>query len=261
MTTIMIDPGHGGKDSGAVYGSYREKDFTLNIGLRVQQYLKKHYQATIFMTRTTDTYVSLSQRTSMATAQHADYFCSIHVNAGGGTGWESYIYNGTVPSETVDAQTVIHQHVMGEIGPKYGIRDRGKKRANFYVLRETSMSAILLENLFIDHSSDLKLLTDSTFIQDLSIAIGDGIASALHIPKKFIYKVIAGSFKNQFNAVDRVNHLSSHGIEAFIWKVTIDGEVYYRVQAGAFHHQDNAEERLKELKAIGITDAFILPTE
>ncbi|MBA4494813.1 N-acetylmuramoyl-L-alanine amidase [Paenactinomyces guangxiensis] len=263
MPTVVIDPGHGGNDAGAVNGSYQEKNFTLEISRKVRDYLLDHYKVNILMTRTTDQTVSLQQRTDFANSNHADYFCSIHINAGGGTGWESYIFNGTVPQATIRAQQIIHQTVMDVIGKKYGVRDRGKKRANFHVLRETEMSAILLENLFIDTSEDLKLLNNSTFIHDLAVSIGEGIAKALSLEKKTrtLYKVIAGSFKNRQNAEDRKSFLATKGIDSIIVKVSLNGEDWYRVQSGAFRERANAEARLEEVKWAGISDAYILEDE
>jgi N-acetylmuramoyl-L-alanine amidase len=164
-------------------------------------------QVNVVMTRTSDTYPTLSERVALANSKNADYFCSIHINAGGGTGWESYIYDGSVSQKTINCRETIHNHVISVICPKYGVQNRGKKRANFYVLRETNMPAVLLENLFID-SVDLKLLTNSRFIQDLSNAIGEGIAKALDLPTKTLYKVIAGSYKEAANAKDVQEYLS-----------------------------------------------------
>ncbi|RAL27021.1 N-acetylmuramoyl-L-alanine amidase family protein [Thermoflavimicrobium daqui] len=185
---LVIDPGHGGSDSGAVNGSYQEKNFTLDIALAVHDYLQNHYMVELFMTRKTDKTLSLKQRTDYANQKQADYFISIHINAGGGTGWESYIWNGPVNQTTIDAQNIIHNTVMNEIGPKYQVKDRGKKRADFYVLRETIMPAILLENLFIDTTNDLHLLIDNQFITDLSCTIGEGLAQALSLDKKTLPK-------------------------------------------------------------------------
>lgn len=260
MTKVVIDPGHGGSDPGAGGGSDWEKDLTLQIALKVRDYLLNNYEVTVLMTRTTDTTVSLNQRTDYANANQADYFASIHINAGGGTGWESYIYNGSVSQFTINAQNTIHSTVMGVIGPKYGVRDRGKKRANFHVLRESNMPAILMENLFIDTTQDLNLLRNATFIRDLADAIGLGIAKALSLPKKStgLYKVIAGSFQSLVNAQDREKFLKQNGIEAAVVYTEVNGQSYYRVQAGAFSQRTNADIRLAEVKALGVTDAFIL---
>lgn len=191
MATIVIDPGHGGTDPGAVNGSDYEKTFALDIGLKVRDWLTANTGARVLMTRSTDTTVSLEERVRLANNNGADYFCSIHINAGGGTGFESFIYDGTVSQRTIDAQNTVHAAVMNRIGPKYGVRDRGKKRANFYVLRQTAMPAILLENLFIDTAGDLALLKNAAFIQDLSVAIGSGIAQAFGLRAAGAYQEAA----------------------------------------------------------------------
>lgn len=258
MAKIVIDPGHGGSDPGAINGSYQEKNFTLAIALKVRDYLVNHYQATLLMTRTTDKTVSLQERVALANSNDADYFCSIHINSGGGTGWESYIFDGTVSSQTVQRRDIIHNTVLGIIGPKYGVRDRGKKRANFYVLRETKMPAVLMENLFIDHTNDLNQLRNSTFTNDLASAIGEGIAKALALPRKTWFKVIAGAFKDPQHAEDRKEYLATKGIESIVVQVTISGETWYRVQAGAFRIREHAESRLQEVKEAGITDVYII---
>src|SRR5690625_6971829 len=92
MTKIYIDAGHGGNDPGASGNGLREKDLTLTIAKKVQALLKDY--ATVRMSRTTDKTLSLTQRTNDANSWGADYFLSIHINAGGGTGYEDYIYNG-----------------------------------------------------------------------------------------------------------------------------------------------------------------------
>ncbi|MBD1373276.1 N-acetylmuramoyl-L-alanine amidase [Hazenella sp. IB182357] len=260
MTKIVIDPGHGGSDPGAVSGSYREKDFNLTIGKKVRDYLNTFYIVDVLMTRDTDKTLSLTARTNYANSQNADYYCSIHVNAGGGTGWESFIYNGSVSNKTIQAREIIHNSVMNKIGPMYGVRNRGKKRANFHVLRETQMSAVLLENLFIDTARDLSLLRSSSFINDLSSSISEGLAIALSLQPKTItlYKVIAGSFLKEENAEERRDFLIQNGIDAFISPTNLSGVLWYRVQAGAFSERKNAEDRVVEIKQLGITDVFIL---
>ncbi|MBH8591895.1 SPOR domain-containing protein [Paenactinomyces guangxiensis] len=76
-------------------------------------------------------------------------------------------------------------------------------------------------------------------------------------PEK-LYKVIAGSFSDKQNALDREAYLESKGIECIIMQVTVSGKTYYRVQAGAYRERANAEARLQEVKDAGVTDAFIV---
>ncbi|WP_408009642.1 N-acetylmuramoyl-L-alanine amidase [Pseudalkalibacillus sp. A8] len=260
---VVIDPGHGGSDPGAVYKQYREKDFNLKVSLLVRDYLLESYDVDIMMTRTTDKTMSLKERTDFANARNADFFCSIHHNAAGGRGFESYIYNGTVPESTKQIQNVVHKEYMFTAS-KYGVIDRGQKRANFYVLRNTRMNALLLEVLFVDNEQDLKLILNEQFVRDVSKAIATGIAKALSLKAKptpepvTLYKVIAGSFKEEENARERVRFLEQNKIDSFIYPITIDGTKYYRVQAGAFSEKENADARVTALKRIGIADAFIV---
>ncbi|MCA0986606.1 N-acetylmuramoyl-L-alanine amidase [Guptibacillus algicola] len=263
MKRIIIDPGHGGSDTGATYKGYFEKTYNLTIALLVKAALESRYEVDISLTRIADKTVSLKQRTDFANAKDADFYLSIHNNAAGGRGFESFIYNRTVPAETVRIQNVIHNTIASTVLNKYKIPNRGKKRANFHVLRETKMHALLLEVLFVDNNIDLNLLNNSVFIKDVSMAIAEGTASALNLPKKTpppslgLYKVIAGSFTSRENAEVRAEFLASKGFDSFITSLVIKGTTYYRVQAGAFSEKSNAEELVAKLKTIGI-DSFII---
>lgn len=180
---VVLDPGHGGSDPGAVSADLREKDLTLKIAKRVRDTLQKYYQVTVKMTRTKDEGLSLKERTDYANRLKADYFCSIHINAGGGTGYEDYIYNKlSDSSSTGKKRSAVHNEVK-KVLSKYGITNRGKKKANYHVLRETSMSAMLSENLFIDTAQDQKLLKNNAFLNDIADAHAHGIAKALGIKK------------------------------------------------------------------------------
>ncbi|MFG6149316.1 N-acetylmuramoyl-L-alanine amidase [Halobacillus sp. B23F22_1] len=262
MKTVVIDAGHGGTDPGASFQGSLEKNFNLSIALKVQSHLQQNYEANIIMTRTRDVNLSLSARTQRANNANADFFLSIHNNAAGGQGFESYIFNGTVSAPTRTYQNVIHDKIMNAVRSKYNIRDRGKKRANFHVLRETRMPALLLEVLFVDNASDLAKLKNPAFIEEVSIAIAQGVADALSLPRKslpnVLYRVIAGSFKNRDNAEQRVLDLSRRGIDSFIRTATIGGDVFYRVQAGAFSEKSRADEQVVRLNNAGIRDAFII---
>ncbi|MBH9966774.1 N-acetylmuramoyl-L-alanine amidase family protein [[Bacillus] enclensis] len=180
MPTIVLDPGHGGNDPGAAGNGLQEKQLTLTIASKVKTLLEEQYIVDAIMTRTSDVYVGLSERAQFANGVGADYFVSFHHNAGGGTGFESYIYPGTSGTETGRRQDVLHAEIMKFYGG-YGLRDRGQKEANFAVLRETAMPAILLENLFIDHEGDASLLKNASFIQGLAVAIAAGIAKAVNL--------------------------------------------------------------------------------
>jgi N-acetylmuramoyl-L-alanine amidase len=93
MVKIFIDPGHCGSDSGAVGNGLEEKNLTLQIATDLNNILLNEYEGvSVMLSRTNDQTFSLSERTIAANNWGADYYLSIHINSGGGTGLESYIY-------------------------------------------------------------------------------------------------------------------------------------------------------------------------
>ena len=175
---IMLDIGHGGKDGGASAYGLLEKNINLDIGKRTKKYLDENYTGhETRMTRSSDIYLTLNERTNMSNKWKPDLFVSIHVNASGGTGFESFIFNRSVPDRTIRYRNIIHDAIISEAG----VFNRGKKRANFHVLRETNAPAVLTENLFIDNKDEAELLKKSSFIQKLAVGHAKGIAEALNL--------------------------------------------------------------------------------
>lgn len=178
---IVIDPGHGGKDPGATGGNLLEKDICLDIARKLRLELQP-YDVDIRLTRDRDLFVALNTRADFANSLRADYFLSLHNNAGGGTGFESFI-SSTPSAAAIQAQETIHSMLAAFFG-KHGFIDRGKKRANFAVLRRTQMPAILLENLFIDHPVDRTFLADETKRRLLAVIIKDALVRAVGLQLK-----------------------------------------------------------------------------
>jgi N-acetylmuramoyl-L-alanine amidase len=178
---FVLDAGHGGRDSGAVGNGLREKDLTLKIVKHIGRLLSEYEGIEVHYTRTDDRFLELSERAAIANKLKADYFISVHINAGGGTGFESYIYNGQVSSATIAYQNVIHQEIMKAIG---NVKDRGKKRANYAVLRLTNMPAILTENLFIDNPNDAAQLKSEQFLLQVAYGHVIGLEKAFGLKKK-----------------------------------------------------------------------------
>lgn len=261
---LYLDPGHGGTDSGATGNGIQEKDVVLDIALRIRDLLIGNYSnVSVQMSRTGNTTKSLAQRTNEANAWGADYFLSIHCNAfnGSADGYEDFIHSSlSDSSQTARYRDILH----AEIIKVNGLRNRGKKKANFHVLRESSMPAMLTENGLIDHSGNAALMKQNAWKQRVAEGHVNGLARAFNLQEKNggpgtgqLYKVIAGSFKSKANADDRVSFLNSKGIQAFVEQVTISGETWYRVQAGAFTNRTNAENHLQVVRNTGI-DAFII---
>lgn len=183
MAKIFIDPGHGGSDPGATGNGLREKDLTLDIAKRIRKYLNDNFSGhTIKMSRSTDKTLTLTQRTNMANSWGADYFLSVHINSGGGTGYEDYIHNGlSDSSSTAKLRNTVHAEIVKELSTW---SNRGKKKANFAVLRQSRMSAILTENGFIDTKADAGNLKSSAFLNKIAKGHAEGIAKAFNLKRK-----------------------------------------------------------------------------
>jgi N-acetylmuramoyl-L-alanine amidase len=218
MLRIVLDAGHGGNDPGAVANGLKEKDLTLTIVKHIGRLLGEYEGVEVHYTRTNDRFLELSERAAIANKLKADYFISVHINAGGSTGFESYVYNGNVSAATVAYQNVIHAEIMKAIG---NVKDRGKKRANYAVLRLTNMPAILTENLFIDNPNDATKLKSEQFLLQVAHGHVQGIVKAFGLKRKA---------KPQQKVSDKK---------------------LYRVQVGAFTNRENAERLAEELKKKG----------
>jgi len=195
---IVIDAGHGGKDPGAVGNGLQEKDLVLTISKLMQEYLKDNYSGhEVKLTRSTDVFHTLSKRADIANDYDADVFISNHINAGGGTGYESYVYtNASAASKAL--QNVLNDEALA-IAKKYGLGAHGedRKRANYQVLRDTKMPAILTELCYID-SKDSKLLKSDEFLKDMAYAYARGVAKFLGLKAKV---VTAASTKRYYTVV------------------------------------------------------------
>ncbi len=178
MTIIVLDPGHGGSDPGAVRYGLQEKDLNLDIAGRTREALRP-YAVDVYMTRDTDIDLELAPRADLANRLGADYFLSIHINAGGGTGFESYVHI-NASAGSLALRDVIHRKVGGFYSTS-GFRDRGQKSADFAVLRLTRMPSLLLENLFIDMAGDAIKLADPVFRQQIARAIAEGLIMAFRL--------------------------------------------------------------------------------
>ncbi len=174
---IYIDPGHGGTDPGASANGLQEKHVTLNIALQVRDILNATYgsRVALRMSRTSDVTRSLQSRTDDANAWGANIFVSVHCNAGGGTGFESYRYPGTT-GNTQRLHSNVHSNVLAQMRTVASVTDRGMKTANFHVLRETVMPAVLTENLFVDTLADANKLKNPAFITATARGHARGIA-------------------------------------------------------------------------------------
>lgn len=172
---IVIDPGHGGTDPGAIGSTgLQEKAVVLDISKRVATQLQA-MGAEVILTRSDDTSVSLPERVRAASNARADAFISIHANAsrsGGPTGTET-LYANTAPMSKVLAE-----HVQGALVSRIGQFDRGaRERNDLMVIREVKCPACLVEVVFMSNLQEEMLLLDPAFRQKAAQGITAGIAS------------------------------------------------------------------------------------
>ncbi len=184
IVRLGVDAGHGGKDSGAAQNSLMEKTIALNICLGIKTQVEREYEGIeVFLTRSTDVFLELEERTDMMNKLGVDALVSVHCNAGGGMGgFESYRYT-KASANAVKLQDSIHKELMVQLSP-FGVRDRGQKTKNLHMVRESKMPAALTENLFIDVLADSERLKRPDIIQAIVDGHVMGIGKYFELKKK-----------------------------------------------------------------------------
>ncbi|MFS3930302.1 N-acetylmuramoyl-L-alanine amidase [Priestia aryabhattai] len=166
---IVIDPGHGGHDPGAVGQDELEK----NLALRTAKLVAAQVESaggTVLFTRSDDTFISLDGRTQISNASEADAFVSIHYNAGSSsaTGIETYYYSARDQELAKYIQESMVQHT--------NMRDRGAHQANFYVLKHNNKRSVLVELGFVSNPTEEDRIATEQYQQQVSRGIAEGIA-------------------------------------------------------------------------------------
>jgi N-acetylmuramoyl-L-alanine amidase len=217
VKTIVIDPGHGGKDPGALgyKAGVKEKTVVLSMAKKLAKKMKARLGCNIIMTRSTDKYLSLERRTAIANTKNADLFISLHCNAAKNkklAGVETYFLNLATDDEAInvaarenatskknisDLQSILNdlmknakinesgrlsKHVQKAIctglSKKYSnIHNLGVKQAPFYVLLGATMPSILIETSFISNKVECERLLQSAYQNRICDAIIDGVAT------------------------------------------------------------------------------------
>ena len=188
---VYLDAGHGGYDPGASYFGISEKSLTLAIQSRVKAKLEAEgYQ--VVTTRTSDTYVDLTDRSRAANASESDIFVSIHINASGSSvaqGIETYYYQpyAEYPSRInaayhanptrLSMSDTLANAIQSSLINATGAQNQGVKRQTFAVLRETTAPAVLLELGFLSNPQEAARLNTSAYQETLANAIVAGIKS------------------------------------------------------------------------------------
>lgn len=174
--TIVIDPGHGGKDVGATgQTGIHEKALTLQTALNIQKELQERTGANVILTRNQDEFLTLTERVDTAKGHSADLFISIHCDAftskeaGGMT---TYYYH----AKDQELAHLMHNQLFK---PYLNTRDRGVELGDFQVLRESESPSILLELGYISNPEDEQRIQSQAFQTHAAKTITDGIISFL----------------------------------------------------------------------------------
>ena len=212
---IVIDPGHGGRDYGApgYLKGVHEKFVVLDIAKRLAAKIRKRLGCETIMTRDTDRFLTLEERTAIANTRNADLFVSVHTNAARDRrayGIETFFLNLATDNDSIlvaarenatseknisDLQAILidlmqnakinessrlASHVQnalhGHLQSRYSqVRNKGVKQAPFYVLLGAQMPAILIETSFISNQRECQRLTDPSYQEQLCEGIVNGI--------------------------------------------------------------------------------------
>jgi N-acetylmuramoyl-L-alanine amidase len=211
---IVLDPGHGGKDPGAIgVGGVAEKDIVLSVAKKLAVKLKRDMGIEVVLTRADDRFIALEDRTAIANAEDADLFISLHMNASPNSearGVETYYLDNTTDEASIrlaarenstsrknvsdlqfilsdmtqnmkleDSVTLAHRlqgAVVNSIGGQMReIRDLGVKKALFYVLVGARMPSVLVEMFFITHREEGRAMSQNRLQDAMADALYDGI--------------------------------------------------------------------------------------
>ncbi len=211
---VVLDPGHGGRDPGAVANGYREKDITLSVARKVRRILEKEYGLRVVMTRQGDRFISLAGRSEIARKNRTLIFVSIHCNYSRNRrarGPETYflstartsheravelLENSVIKYEMEGSRDDIEYIVSDMLQNAFmkesqklalsvhrhlakGRSDRGVRQAGFYVLRKIYAPSILVELGYLSNKEEARLLADETYQWELARRIARGISEYL----------------------------------------------------------------------------------
>jgi N-acetylmuramoyl-L-alanine amidase len=177
---IIIDPGHGGEDEGAqsiTKPRYREKSLNLATAKLLHSYLRQlGYR--VLMTRNSDIFISLIERAELANKYHPDLFVSVHYNSAPSAeahGIEVFYYLDKEDKHRAHQSKKLGQHVLKHLLIETDAKSRGVKHANYAVIRETNMPAILIEGGFLTNAAELEKIKEPAYQKKLAWGAAKGI--------------------------------------------------------------------------------------
>ena len=248
--TIVIDPGHGGSDPGAVYNGRREKDDNLRLALAVGRLLEQRGYNVVY-TRTEDVFDTPGEKARIANRASGDYFVSFHRNSSPYANTYSGVETLVFADEGVKGE--LARSVNSEL-EKVGFNNLGvKERTNLTVLKRTQMPAILIEAGFLNTEADNRTF-DNNF-DSMANAIATGISNVVGgttgssggTTGSRTYRVQTGLFRRYGNAQFMLQGLIENGFEAEI----VESGEFFAVQVGNYTSLDAARNAQTQLQNLG----------
>jgi len=212
ISTIVLDPGHGGKDPGNRFAGRSEKTATLALAQELSGQLKAN-GFKVILTRKSDKFVELPVRPDIANRANADLFVSLHFNAttegkADVSGPETYCITpvgasssnaqgeganyGATPANLSEKKSLLLAYaVQRALVKNLGVDDRSVRRARFAVLREAEMPAILIESGYMTHPAEGKKIFDAAYQKQLAAAIVKGILNYQKLTAPVVAPVVA----------------------------------------------------------------------
>ncbi|WP_078548037.1 N-acetylmuramoyl-L-alanine amidase [Litchfieldia alkalitelluris] len=220
---IVLDAGHGYHTPGKrTPDGMREFEFNSRVTEGARELLMEYENVDVFFTHSSKRDVPLKERVNLANRLNANLFISIHANAFGDEGWtqangiETYIHTSR-PKEAAELAKIVQANLI----TKTNLKDRGVKVADFFILKETKMTALLCECGFMTNIKEAKLLHSIGYQRTCADAIVQGVVSYFNLKKKLkeivtLYTVQVGAFQTKESADAFKKALIAKGYPAFI---------------------------------------------
>jgi len=272
MYKVVIDPGHGGSSYGAAGHGLVEKELVLEMALQLEKTLAGYENVTAVLTRRGDYGVSFADRAVMA--KGADLLVSLHFNGfhdPAANGFETFVWNGKLLQGTIDAQKTVHRAIYGYL-MGHNIRNRGKKRANFAILRMPPTSCVLIEYLFLTNRREADIAREKENRDKMVAHTAKGIAEHLGLKKKapveeegpeeVNYRVAVTSKKTKEAAakeLETVQAMFPTHSPFIVYNEARPDDFWYRIILAELAHRNQAEAvrdaaTAKDLSAWILTD-------
>lgn len=281
QVTVVIDPGHGGKDPGHlshISGLAPEKDLNLKIANYLGEYIEKYLQnVKVVYTRTSDTYPSLDDRVQKANAINADYFISIHCNGddrGIVRGTESHVHSMSSTKSVAFAREIEKQFSSRAGRHSRGVKDGADREHSIQVLKYTRMTSVLVECGFLTNTKEARYLNSQNGQEIIASAIFRAFRTQIqkeYPSTEFVRKTPAtndtpsngsGQYTIQLmSSIDPIDTKSEHfkqmPSEVRRVKLNTTNAYKYKYYVGTYSNQEDAKKDLEKVQKRGYKDAFI----